>query len=81
MVDVIGGIGEPIGAAGYVHGYRGGRERERLDDQAGAPVDFDAGVRDLHRAPEADGVFSYTFFKATATSPLQWASSPRDHNV
>ena len=24
---------------------------------------FDAGVRDLHRAAEADGVFCYTFFK------------------
>lgn len=26
--------------------------------------DFDAGVRALHRAAEADGVFCYTFFKA-----------------
>ena len=25
---------------------------------------FDAGVRDLHRAAEPDGVFNYTFFKA-----------------
>jgi hypothetical protein len=24
---------------------------------------FDAGVRDLHRTAEADGVFCYTFFK------------------
>ncbi|MDQ4048435.1 MAG: SAM-dependent methyltransferase, partial [Actinomycetota bacterium] len=24
---------------------------------------FDAGVRDLHRTTEADGVFCYTFFK------------------
>ncbi|MGH2805243.1 MAG: hypothetical protein ACRDL4_19735 [Thermoleophilaceae bacterium] len=25
--------------------------------------EFDAGVRDLHRTTEADGVFCYTFFK------------------
>jgi SAM-dependent methyltransferase len=30
--------------------------------------DFDAGVRDLHRTSEPDGVFSYTFFKAHATT-------------
>jgi SAM-dependent methyltransferase len=28
-----------------------------------APERFDAGVRDLHRTTEADGVFCYTFFK------------------
>jgi trans-aconitate methyltransferase len=27
------------------------------------PEDFDAGVRDLYRTTEADGVFCYTFFK------------------
>ncbi len=27
------------------------------------PESFDAGVRDLHRTTEADGVFCYTFFK------------------
>ena len=27
------------------------------------PAHFDAGVRDLHRTTEADGVFCYTFFK------------------
>jgi SAM-dependent methyltransferase len=27
------------------------------------PESFDAGVRDLHRTAEADGVFCYTFFK------------------
>jgi ubiquinone/menaquinone biosynthesis C-methylase UbiE len=27
------------------------------------PSSFDAGVRDLHRTTEADGVFCYTFFK------------------
>jgi SAM-dependent methyltransferase len=30
---------------------------------------FDAGVRDLHRTTEADGVFCYTFFKAVARCP------------
>jgi len=28
--------------------------------------DFDAGVRDLHRTEQADGVFCYTFFKGVA---------------
>jgi hypothetical protein len=27
------------------------------------PEGFDAGVRDLYRTTEADGVFCYTFFK------------------
>ena len=27
---------------------------------------FDAGIRDLRRTAEADGVFCYTFFKALA---------------
>lgn len=30
---------------------------------------FDAGVRDLHRTTEADGVFCYAFFKGFATKP------------
>jgi len=29
-----------------------------------APEAFDAGIRDLYRTAEADGVFCYTFFKA-----------------
>jgi SAM-dependent methyltransferase len=29
--------------------------------------DFDAGIRDLHRTTERDGVFCYTFFKGVAT--------------
>ncbi len=33
--------------------------------------DFDAGVRDLHRTAEADGVFCYTFFKGLARAPVQ----------
>jgi ubiquinone/menaquinone biosynthesis C-methylase UbiE len=31
------------------------------------PEAFDAGVRDLYRTAEADGVFCYTFFKGVAT--------------
>ena len=31
------------------------------------PSRFDAGVRDLHRTTEADGVFCYTFFKGVGT--------------
>jgi hypothetical protein len=30
------------------------------------PADFDAGIRDLYRTAQADGVFCYTFFKAAA---------------
>ena len=29
-------------------------------------LDFDRGIADLFRTAEPDGVFSYTFFKATA---------------
>lgn len=33
------------------------------------PELFDTGIRDLLRTTEDDGVFCYTFFKATATAP------------
>ena len=33
------------------------------------PEVFDAGVRDLHRTTEADGVFCYTFFKGVGHRP------------
>jgi SAM-dependent methyltransferase len=32
------------------------------------PARFDAGVRDLHRTTEADGVFCYTFFKGVGST-------------
>jgi len=32
--------------------------------------DFDRGIADLYRTAEADGVFCYTFFKATANNTL-----------
>ena len=31
------------------------------------PGSFDAGIRDLNRSAEADGVFCYSFFKGVAT--------------
>lgn len=33
------------------------------------PQAFDAGVRDLHRTADADGVFCYTFFKGVGEKP------------
>jgi hypothetical protein len=33
------------------------------------PGRFHAGIRDLYRTAEPDGVFCYTFFKATARKP------------
>lgn len=37
------------------------------------PEPFDAGVRDLHRTADADGVFCYTFFKGVGQkSPRAW---------
>ena len=42
---------------------------------------FDAGIRDLYRAAESDGVFCYTFFKGVAVKPthlLREGSNGRD---
>ncbi len=42
---------------------------------------FDAGIRDLYRAAEPDGVFCYTFFKGVAATPAflpQEGSNGRD---
>lgn len=38
-----------------------------IEARLATPEAFDAGVRDLYRSAEADGVFNYTFFKAVAT--------------
>jgi SAM-dependent methyltransferase len=46
-----------------IEGVRGRALTARLIDADR----FDAGIRDLHRTTEPDGIFSYTFFKATAT--------------
>jgi SAM-dependent methyltransferase len=37
---------------------------------------FDAGIAALHRTTDADGVFSYTFFKATALAPSTAPDEP-----
>ena len=34
------------------------------------PECFDAGIRDLHRTTQEDGVFCYTFFKSVASKRL-----------
>jgi SAM-dependent methyltransferase len=41
------------------------------------PPSFDAGVRDLHRTTEADGVFCYTFFKGVGTKRPSAHADPR----
>jgi ubiquinone/menaquinone biosynthesis C-methylase UbiE len=48
-------------------------EAVRQDAIAASLIDaatFDAGIDALHRTTEAEGVFLYTFFKATARTPL-----------
>jgi len=42
-----------------IEGVRESAIAARMTD----PESFDAGIRDLHRTAEADGVFCYTFFK------------------
>ncbi len=48
-----------------IEGVRG----PSLSAGLGTASTFDAGVRDLHRTTEADGVFCYTFFKGTGLKP------------
>ncbi len=36
-------------------------------------ADFDRGIADLYRTAQSDGVFCYTFFKATGRSPIPGA--------
>ncbi len=43
-----------------------GVRQAALDADLIAAATFDEGIRDLYRAAEDDGVFCYTFFKATA---------------
>ncbi len=43
-----------------------GIRRPALDAGLMSEADFDQGIADLYRTAEADGVFCYTFFKATA---------------
>jgi ubiquinone/menaquinone biosynthesis C-methylase UbiE len=51
--------------AAMVEGLGDAAVRAGLMDAA----DWEKGIRDLHGAAEPDGVFCYTFFKATATKP------------
>ena len=44
-----------------------GVRKSALEAGLMSSTDFDKGVADLYRTAEADGVFCYTFFKATAT--------------
>jgi SAM-dependent methyltransferase len=53
-----------------IEGVREAAINARLAD----PEAFDAGVRDLHRTTEVDGVFCYTFFKGVAEK-----RAPRPH--
>jgi SAM-dependent methyltransferase len=45
------------------------------------PATFDAGIRDLHRTAEADGVFCYTFFKGVGTKPPRSGASASARQV
>jgi SAM-dependent methyltransferase len=40
-----------------------------------SPAEFDAGIADLYRTAEADGVFCYTFFKAVAAARAREAGA------
>ena len=48
-----------------IEGVRG----PALEAGLARPEAFDAGVRALHRTTQADGVFTYTFFKAVGLRP------------
>jgi ubiquinone/menaquinone biosynthesis C-methylase UbiE len=50
-----------------IEGIRGAALSAGLID----PAVFDAGVRDLHRTAEPDGVFCYTFFRGVGAKPQQ----------
>jgi len=45
------------------------------------PEAFDAGVRDLHRTTESDGVFCYTFFKGVGKKKRDVSQAPADPPV
>jgi SAM-dependent methyltransferase len=57
--DLVDGVTKKTFTA-MIEGIRTDALEAGLTDQKA----FDAGIRDLYRATEADGVFSYTFFKA-----------------
>jgi SAM-dependent methyltransferase len=60
--DLVDGITRKTFTA-MIEGVRDSAIEAGLTD----PATFDAGIRDLHRTGEADGVFCYTFFKGLGT--------------
>ena len=48
-----------------------GIRKPALETGLMSEADFDRGITDLYRTAEADGVFCYTFFKATAVNGSQ----------
>ena len=63
-------------AGSYVHGYNlrdmtrftamiEGIRQAAIDSGLSEEQAFDKGIRDLYRTSKEDGVFCYTFFKAT----------------
>ena len=52
-----------------------GVRQPALDAGLATAADFDRGVADLYRTTEADGVFCYTFFKASAVKKRRTAGS------
>jgi hypothetical protein len=45
-----------------------GIRKSSLESGIMSEADFDKGIADLYRTAEADGVFCYTFFKASAVN-------------
>jgi SAM-dependent methyltransferase len=60
--DLVDGVTRKTFTA-MIEGIRGAAIEAGITD----PDAFDAGIRDLYRAAEAEGVFCYTFFKAVGT--------------
>jgi hypothetical protein len=48
-----------------------GIRKPSLESGMMSETDFDKGIADLYRTAEADGVFCYTFFKASAVNDSQ----------
>jgi SAM-dependent methyltransferase len=53
-----------------------GIRKSSLEAGMMSAADFDQGIADLYRTAEADGVFCYTFFKATAVKILRAEGTP-----
>ena len=53
-----------------------GIRKPALESGIISAADFDRGIADLRRTAEADGVFCYTFFKATAVAAPPYTAPP-----